>query len=90
VRGLGVIDLLPDVVQIVALAQSGDNCQTAYLRQRGGGAVHNHQMVHGYDGFEDHRSSIAKLANQDQKAGFAISALKPEAQCRLVAAKHMI
>ena len=49
VQGQGRVDLLPDVVQVVALAQRADNSQRLPPPGGGGGTDHDHQMVHGCD-----------------------------------------
>ena len=45
----GRVDLLPHVIQVVALAEGADDCQGLPPLGGGGGTDHDHQMVHGCD-----------------------------------------
>jgi hypothetical protein len=54
------VDLLPDVVQVITLAQGRDDCQGLPPQAGGGGTDHDHQMVHGCDVFEVHTSRVTK------------------------------
>jgi hypothetical protein len=54
--------LPPDVVQVVALAERADDSQRLPPPAEGGGTVHDHQMVHGCEGFGGHESMVTKRA----------------------------
>jgi hypothetical protein len=60
----GRVYLLPDVVQVVALAQSADDCQGLPPPAGGGGTVHGHRVVHGCDEFAGHDSMVTKRASK--------------------------
>ena len=61
VQGQGRVDLLPDVVQVVALAQRADDSQRLTPPRKADGTDHDHQMVHGCDGFEGHTAMVRRL-----------------------------
>ena len=56
----GRVDLLPDVVKVVALAQRADNCQRLPPPREASGTDHEHQMVHGCDGSGGHKLRMTK------------------------------
>ena len=47
ILGRATVDMLPDVVQVITLAQGRDNRQRLTPASRSGGTAHDHQMVHG-------------------------------------------
>ena len=64
VLGRAAVDLLPDVVKVIALAQRRHNCHYArYLRWPARGRTdHNRQVVHGCDARIDHALRMTKRA----------------------------
>jgi hypothetical protein len=65
----GRVDLLPDVVQVVALAQGADDSQGLPPLGGDGGTVHDHQMVHGCDALEVHGLRMAKWVIKIENEG---------------------
>jgi hypothetical protein len=65
----GRVDLLPNVIQVVALAEGADNCQRLPPLGGGGRTDHDHQMVHGCEGFESHKTIVAKRAIKIARPG---------------------
>jgi hypothetical protein len=62
VLGRAAVDLFPDVVKVIALAQGCDNGQGLSTASGHGGTVHAHRMVHGCGAQIDHESRVAKRA----------------------------
>ena len=62
VQRQGRVDLLPHVVQVVALAEGADDSQGLPPLGGGGGTDHDHQMVHGCDVVMAHGSRVTNRA----------------------------
>ena len=62
VLGRASVDLLPDVVQVITLAQGRDDCQGLLPAAGGSGTDHDRQVVHGCDAITDHDSMVTKRA----------------------------
>ena len=64
VLGRATVDLLPDVVKVVTLAQRRDNGHraTSLLGAKRDGTAHDHQMVHGCDAVTSHEPRVTKRA----------------------------
>ena len=58
----GLVDLLPDVVQVIALGQGRDYGQGLPPRHRGDGIDHGRRVVHGCDAVKKHASMVTKRA----------------------------